>query len=232
MSELSKFIIGDAIAQLKDSTARNKIGDLDNLNTQEKENLVASINEVDAIVKSIQGSLYPVGHVIFNDDCDTESKVINLYGGSHWIQIKDEFILAKGDIYTEDGGSMTATLSENNIPQHRHNLIGNFTTGNESQSHTHEFTTGESGQHYHTFSSTLAQASGSSYMPQIYSGPSAGDTQTSQNGIHTHSGTTRVNGSNHNHSLSINTNTGYTGLGEAFNIIPKNTTTYVWRRVE
>ena len=245
MPNISKFIIGETTANIKDALSRQLIGNLENLQTESKDSIVSALNEVDTIVKSIQGSIYPIGHYIFNDECDTESKVINLYGGSHWVQVKDKFIIASGDTYTTDGGSATKTLSENNLPAHKHNVNGNFTTGNESAGHTHSFTTGNesaghthsfttggAGEHNHTFSTTTAQSAGSTWMPQIYAGPSAGSTQTNVVPNHTHSGTTNANGSSHTHSLSINHDTTTVGSGEAFDIMPPYTPTYIWRRVE
>ena len=45
MANVSKFIIGDTEIEVKDSTARDNIGDLDDLETTAKNNLVAAINE-------------------------------------------------------------------------------------------------------------------------------------------------------------------------------------------
>lgn len=229
---VSKFIIGETTLNIKDALSRQYIGNLWNLQTENKSSIVSAINEVDTIVKSIQDSIYPVGHYIFNDECDTESKVINLYGGSHWVQIKDKFIIASGDTYTTDGGSATKTLTESNLPTHKHNINGNFTTGNESAGHTHTFTTSYEGEHNHDFSSTTALSSGPTWMPQIYAGPSAGTTKTSVTGGHIHSGTTNANGSNHTHSLNINHDTTSVGSGESFDIMPPYTPTYIWRRVK
>ena len=56
------------------------------------------------------------------------------FGGGTWVQIKDKFILAAGDTYTngDTGGSATVTLTMDNIPSHYHTL----NNGNTSSSGT------------------------------------------------------------------------------------------------
>lgn len=54
----------------------------------------------------------------------------SIYGGT-WVQIKDTFIIAAGDIYTagSSGGSATSTLTINEIPAHNHGVSINIISG-------------------------------------------------------------------------------------------------------
>jgi len=82
-----------------------------------------------------------------------------LFGGT-WQRIKDKFILAAGDTYTNGatGGAATVTLVTNNLPSHNHTIGGNTGnkqptfTGTETLSstvndHRHEM------EHYHSLNS-------------------------------------------------------------------------------
>ena len=89
-----------------------------------------------------------------------------MFGGT-WTQIKDRFILAAGDSYTNGatGGAATVTLSINNMPNHTHTFTpsGNVSSHSHGMaSHTHTFTPSGSvsshshglNSHTHSFSHT------------------------------------------------------------------------------
>ena len=89
--------------------------------------------------------VYPVGSIYWS------SKNTNpgaLFGGT-WTQIKDKFILAAGDSYSNGatGGAATVTLSVSNMPSHSHS----FTPSGNVSSHSHSFTpSGNVSSHHHT----------------------------------------------------------------------------------
>ena len=109
--------------------------------------------------------VYPVGSIYWS------SKNTNpgtLFGGT-WQQIKDRFILAAGDSYSNGatGGAATVTLTVNNMPSHSHSFTPSgtvsshthtgpshshsFTPSGTVSSHTHSFTpSGTVSSHYHT----------------------------------------------------------------------------------
>ena len=90
--------------------------------------------------------VYPVGSIYWS------SKNTNpgtLFGGT-WVQIKDRFILAAGDYYSNGatGGVATVTLTVSNMPSHSHS----FTPSGTVSSHSHSFTpSGTVGSHTHSF---------------------------------------------------------------------------------
>lgn len=58
MSDISKIMVDDVAYNLKDAVARTGLGDLDELGTTEKANLVAAINEMVAQIASLGGITY------------------------------------------------------------------------------------------------------------------------------------------------------------------------------
>ena len=82
--------------------------------------------------------VYPVGSIYWSSN-DTDPGT--LFGGT-WQQIKDRFVLAAGDSYTNGaiGGAATVTLTVSNMPSHTHS----FTPSGTVSSHTH---TGPSHSH-------------------------------------------------------------------------------------
>lgn len=67
-----------------------------------------------------------IGQVIISSTLDTEEKVISAYGGIHWVQIKDTFLLSAGDTYINGrtGGSATVKLTadQSGLPAHSHSF--------------------------------------------------------------------------------------------------------------
>ena len=127
--------------------------------------------------------VYPVGSIYWS------SKNTNpgtLFGGT-WQQIKDRFILAAGDSYSNGatGGAATVTLTVSNMPSHSHS----FTPSGTVASHTH---TGPSHSHSFTPSGTVSSHT-HSFTP---SGTVGSHTHTGPSHTHsfTPSGTISTNG--------------------------------------
>lgn len=121
-----------------------------------------NLNENSVYFKLMQ-LIYPIGSLYWSSKNTNPS---TLFGGT-WVQIKDKFILACGDTYTNGatGGSSTVTLTVNQIPSHAHtgpNHAHSFTpSGSVSahahglNNHTHTFTpSGSVSSHTHTISHT------------------------------------------------------------------------------
>lgn len=70
--------------------------------------------------------IYPVGSIYMNV---TNVNPGTLFGGS-WEQIKDRFLLASGNTYSNGstGGEATHTLTVNEMPSHKHNTQGQWST--------------------------------------------------------------------------------------------------------
>lgn len=84
---------------------------------------------------------HPIGSLYWSSQSTDPG---TLFGGT-WTRIKDKFILAAGDTYTNGatGGTATVTLTTNNMPSHSHTIGGNTGptqptfTGTE---HSHSYT--------------------------------------------------------------------------------------------
>lgn len=104
---------------------------IDSLNTSVNEHINApSIHAVKEALDVKWTDIYPVGSIYMNvSDVDPSQ----LFGGT-WVQIKDRFLLSKGDTYTTleaTGGSATHTPA---------GTVGNHTlTDGEIPSHTHKY---------------------------------------------------------------------------------------------
>lgn len=81
-----------------------------------------SIHAVREAVNSNWLSIYPIGSIYMSVNNVDPSTI---FGGT-WRQIKDRFLLASGDTFTngEEGGEINHTLTENEIPSHTHTLEG------------------------------------------------------------------------------------------------------------
>ena len=101
-----------------------------------------NVNDTNSVYYKLMKLIYPVGCLYWSSDNTNPSQ---LFGGT-WTQIKDKFILAAGDTYTNGsiGGASSVTLVISQIPSHTH-------TG---PNHTHKFTpSGTVSSHTHTISS-------------------------------------------------------------------------------
>ena len=87
---------------------------------------------------------HPVGSLYWTESAENPNTT---FGGGTWVQIKDKFILAAGDTYTNGatGGSATVTLTVANLPSHSHTYTpsGSVSVASHSHglnSHTHTYT--------------------------------------------------------------------------------------------
>lgn len=73
-----------------------------------------------ADISTVLSKVYPVGSIYMSVNSTNPQ---NLFGGT-WVQIKDRFLLAAGTTYKAGatGGEATHTLTENEIPEHRHSI--------------------------------------------------------------------------------------------------------------
>lgn len=91
----------------------------------EQGQVLAKTNDADYNTEwvNIFNKIYPVG-AIYMSATDVNPSV--LFGGT-WERIKDTFLLAAGDVYANGttGGEATHTLTENEMPSHKHkNFVG------------------------------------------------------------------------------------------------------------
>ena len=122
--------------------------------------------------------VYPVGSIYWSSNNTNPG---TLFGGT-WTQIKDKFILAAGDSYTNGatGGATSVTLTVSNMPSHYHS----FTPSGEVSSHSHSFTpSGTVSPHYHTGPSHTHSFTPSGTVSSSFTGTQG---TTSSDGAHTH----------------------------------------------
>ena len=101
-----------------------------NQNTEKLDEKLKSIDDLtnNDLKTSLLNFIYPVGSLYWSSNPTNPG---TLFGGT-WKQIKDCFVLAAGDTYTNGatGGNANTTLTEANLPSHTHGL----------NNHTHNFT--------------------------------------------------------------------------------------------
>ena len=138
--------------------------------------------------KPLLNLFYPVGSIYWSSNNTNPG---TLFGGT-WTQIKDKFILAAGDYYSNGatGGAATVTLTVSNMPSHSHS----FTPSGNVSSHSHSFTpSGTVGSHTHTGPSHTHSFTPSGTVSSSFSGTK---------------GTINVSGGNHRHPYN------YRDIGE------------------
>ena len=88
----------------------------------------------------------PVGHLIWTGNANFDPNT--QYPGTTWARIKDKFVLAAGDTYTNGatGGAATVMLMSDQIPAHAHS----FTPSGTVSSHTHSVGAHSHGLNSHT----------------------------------------------------------------------------------
>ena len=100
---------------------------------------------------------HPVGSLYWTS---VNENPATTFGGGTWEQIKDKFILAAGDTYSQGatGGSATVTLTSAQMPVHKHSFTP---SGSVSSSFTGSaVNTDEKGSHYHYTISLLDKDTG------------------------------------------------------------------------
>ena len=189
--------------------------------------------------------VYPVGSIYWSSN-DTDPGT--LFGGT-WQQIKDRFVLAAGDSYTNGaiGGAATVTLTVSNMPSHTHS----FTPSGTVSSHTH---TGPS--HSHDLKDGTANVSTSTstfiYIKQYknyngnrragnhldavtYDNRGTISITASSRSSSTISGSTEAAGTGNTGSTAPSFtgtagNTDSSGSGSSFSILPPYVVKYCWER--
>lgn len=205
-------------------------------------------NEVSDFEKRIFLAAHPVTTLYWTSDPRNPGDV---YGGT-WKQIKDRFILAAGDTYSngETGGTANTTLAEENLPSHTHSFTPEGAVASHSHglnNHTHSFsaTTKGTGKHSHYVTVTAWGMSAGAHGTSLQAGGgsknytydfSKGDL-TTQTGDHTHSVSGTTGGSTSN-TVSFQPaftgtpgTTGETGSGTSFSNMPPYIVKYCWERV-
>lgn len=150
--------------------------------------------------QAITSAVYPVGSIYLSINSTNPS---TLFGGT-WEQIKDKFLLACGDTYTNGstGGEATHTLTTNEIPSHSHTASTNSTGG-----------------HRHTFKGWwTTKGDGSATYACV--------ARTTQSGDSAEYGSFATAGE-HSHTVTVNN----TGDGQAHNNMPPYLAVYIWKRV-
>lgn len=81
----------------------------------------------DKLISKMLDIIYPVGSVYISSQPTDPG---TLFGGT-WTRIKDTFILAAGDTYAAGatGGEATHTLTEDEMPSHRHQITSRTEAG-------------------------------------------------------------------------------------------------------
>lgn len=172
---------------------------------------------------------HPVGSLYWTSSSDNPATT---FGGGTWVQIKDKFILAAGDTYTngDTGGSATVTLTTDQIPSHTHS--GTTDDGGVDHSHGFSGTTGGGGGHSHTVYTGVINVGGStpygtSYYGGAYGTVQTGNTNYQDNHYHSYSGSTGgASAYNHKHGFT----TGSVGGGQAHNNMPPYIVKFCWER--
>ena len=170
---------------------------------------------------------HPVGSLYWTSSSENPATT---FGGGTWVQIKDKFILAAGDTYTngDTGGSATVTLTTDQIPSHTHS----GTTDDGGVSHTHDYSgqTSENGSHNHKVLHSLSPYGTAGFTgggePE-WSTTTNYNTDLAPNHYHTFSGTTGgASAYIHTHGFT----TGSTGGGQAHNNMPPYIVKFCWER--
>lgn len=89
--------------------------------------LINTVNNLQTQVTNYWKNIYPIGSVYISVNSSFNPN--NTFGGT-WTRIKDRFLLADGDHYTNGntGGESTHTLTVNELPSHKH-YVGNSEGG-------------------------------------------------------------------------------------------------------
>ena len=150
--------------------------------------------------KPLLNLVYPVGSIYWSSNNTNPG---TLFGGT-WTQIKDKFILAAGDSYTNGatGGAATVTLTVSNMPSHSHS----FTPSGNVSSHSHSFTpSGNVSRHSHSFTPSGTVSShhhtGPSHSHNLKNGTANVATSTSTSITHYIRKYSDNGGGNANHHL-------------------------------
>ena len=203
------------------TTEKNKLAGLNNYDdTQVQADITAlqnADNVLSAQINGIINKIYPIGSIYISTNTTNPSEFL----GGVWTQIKDKFLLASGDIYSNGstGGEATHTLTTDEMPSHTHT----------QNSHTHT-----QSAHSHQVYSTASYGSNANGLKrsgdmQGVAGVPTKDSSTSGYTWNDSKGhaiissvTPTING-----TTATNQNT---GGGSAHNNMPPYLAVYMWKR--
>lgn len=216
--EVSKFNMKGTIINIKDAIARAATGNIEDLDTINKSDIVNAINELVAEIADIQSSKFPVGYVLHCSDCATEEEVIAKYGGTSWNNISGRVIVGANSTYTQGstGGSADAVVVEHTHSNEAHNHIQN--------PHSHTNSVSMSGKHSHAYS--VSGGSDAEYCATTQYG-SKGIWNTTEAPDHTHTVTINANTAVNNATDIVINSAGVSGSGK--NMMPY-IAEYIWVR--
>lgn len=165
--------------------------------------------------------IYPVGSIYMSVNSTSPA---SLFGGT-WEQLQGRFLIGANSTYSAGttGGAATVTLTEANLPSHRHSIPAlSGTAASKSIAHSHGVGAG---------SQFVYAPEGVSNIKYI----AGGDGWVSP-ACHSHlnfssAATTASAGGSHDHSVTTTaSNTGYLGSGSAHNNMPPYLAVYIWKR--
>ena len=175
------------------------------------------------IKETLINALMPVGYIYISVSSVSPA---TLFGGS-WTQISGRFLLAAdaSHVAGSTGGAENHTLSTEEMPVHNHSLNNHVHT---VPAHTHSASTASAGAHTHSiprWQQATPTAGGSGRLAQ---GSNDSSYVTSKAGAHTHGVT--VASKPAFATTGASGNTGNTGSGTAFSLMPPYLAVYMWKR--
>lgn len=127
-------------------------------------------------IYDIMNYIYPVNSIYMTVENMTEEQMNSKFGGT-WEKIKDRFLLASGDTYTNGttGGEATHTLTLEEIPSHHHRQVAEGINYTDPQVNYYENQTGnETGYSYR------AKGHNAEYVTNAINKTNTGETGGSQ----------------------------------------------------
>lgn len=206
-----------------------------------KENAVQS--KINEIIDNLGGNMleqcYPVGSIYMSVNNVSPA---TLFGFGTWEQIKDTFLLACGDTYSnaDTGGASTVTLTTDQIPSHNHSASSDSTGAHTHARGKMEIKGAASWQANGIYSGSWGYAtadndvSGALTLSKTakYGGIGDSGADSPKNGIQINfqasknwTGATESKG-DHTHTITVNAN----GGGQAHDNMPPYLAVNIWKR--
>lgn len=193
-------------------------------------NITPDASETDQLMEALTKlkaeaalAAHPVGSLYWTSSSDNPATT---FGGGIWVQIKDKFILAAGDTYSNGttGGEATVTLTVNQMPSHNHG--GRTLEGGLDHTHSFSGTTTTDGGHRHTVDGIISNSDMAYFITQTH-GAGSGEATASWAGEHSHSFSGTTGGASaYLHHHNVNTE----GGGQAHENMPPYIVKYCWER--
>ena len=167
---------------------------------------------------------YPVGKIVLSTENINPAEYLGFGTWKAWGSGKVPVGVDTGNsnfnTVEKEGGEQSHSLTINEIPEHSHSFSA--TTGsNGSHQHSFSATTSRTGNHQHTGNKLESGVNSSS--------SSAVNDLVRPDGM---SGTRcDVGNTTGNHTHTVSGNTGNTGGGQSFSIMPPYITCYMWKRI-